>query len=153
MSRIMTAISLPDGATEAATVADIPSLWNAKYKQYLGLDVSNDYKNGPMQDVHWASGTLGYFPSYTLGAMYAAQFMWALTRAAEAKSSSSWQSLDAMIERGDFSFVHSWFREHLWSRASLYSVDEIVRDATGEVLNGKFYRAHLERRYLGRGIV
>ena len=54
-------------------VADIPELWDAKMQQWLGLSTKGNYQNGCMQDIHWTDGSFGYFPSYTLGAMYAAQ--------------------------------------------------------------------------------
>ncbi|HEY7865828.1 MAG TPA: carboxypeptidase M32, partial [Psychromonas sp.] len=60
--------------------ADIPELWDLKMQQYLGLSTAGNYKNGCMQDIHWTDGAFGYFPSYTLGAMYAAQFMTAMKK-------------------------------------------------------------------------
>ncbi|XBV08512.1 carboxypeptidase M32, partial [Chromobacterium phragmitis] len=85
--------------------------------------------------------TFGYFPSYTLGAMYAAQYFAAMRRAMP--------GLDAGIGRGELEPVFGWLRENIWSQGSLWRTDELVSRATGEALNPAHYRAHLEARYLG----
>jgi carboxypeptidase Taq len=129
--------ALIDGAIEAE---DIPALWDEKMQAYLGLDTRGNYRNGCLQDIHWPSGSFGYFPSYTLGAMYAAQYF--------ASMRAQHPDLDARIAAGDLSPVFDWLRTHIWSQASLWPTDELVQRATGEVLNPAHFRAHLERRYL-----
>lgn len=121
-------------------VDDIPALWDEKMAQLLDLDTRGDYRNGPMQDIHWPSGAFGYFPCYTLGAMYAAQWFAAIRRGAP--------DLDAQIARGDLSTVFGWLREHVWLAASRYETDELTRRATGTSLDAAHLRAHLEARYL-----
>ncbi|MGR5545601.1 carboxypeptidase M32 [Vibrio sp. PNB22_2_2] len=119
---------------------DVPELWNEKMKAYLGLSTEGNYKNGCLQDIHWTDGSFGYFPSYTLGAMYAAQFMAAMKQSVD---------VDAAIRSGDLSPVFTWLADNIWSKGSLLTTDELVSKATGEVLNAKHFKAHLENRYLG----
>jgi carboxypeptidase Taq len=129
--------ALIDGAIEAA---DIPALWDEKMQAYLGLDTRGNFRDGCLQDIHWPSGSFGYFPSYTLGAMYAAQYF-ATMRAQHA-------DLDAHIAAGDLAPVMNWLQANIWSQASLWPTDELVQRATGETLHPANFRAHLERRYL-----
>ena len=120
---------------------DIPALWDAKMMDLLGLDTRGNYKDGPLQDVHWSEGGFGYFPCYSLGAMFAAQWFAAMRRATP--------ELDARIGAGDFSPVFDWLREHIWSQASRWTTDELAVRASGETLNPAHFKAHLEARYLG----
>lgn len=129
--------ALVDGEIEAD---DIPALWDEKMRDYLGLDTRGNYRDGCMQDVHWGHGLVGYFPSYTLGAMYAAQYFATIRRGVP--------DLDARIAAGDLAPVFDWLDAHIWSQASRYGTDELVRRATGEPLNPAHFRAHLEARYL-----
>jgi carboxypeptidase Taq len=82
----------------------------------------------------------GYFPCYSLGAMYAAQWFAAMRGATP--------DLDARIARGDLAKVFDWLRANVWSQASLWTTDELVQRASGEALNPAHFRAHLEQRYL-----
>ncbi|MCV2402266.1 hypothetical protein OFY17_05120 [Marinomonas sp. C2222] len=84
-------------------------------------------------------GAFGYFPSYTLGAMYAAQF-----KATMAKT----VNIEAAIQSGDLSPIFQWLNDNTWSQASLHTTDELVKRATGEVLNAEHFKKHLEGRYL-----
>lgn len=120
---------------------DVPELWDAKMTEYLGLSTAGNFKDGPMQDVHWPSGAFGYFPSYTLGAMMAAQQWAAVERAVP--------DAPAQIARGDFSAINAWRKANIWSKASMLSTPEIMRQATGEPLNARHFENHLRRRYLG----
>lgn len=120
---------------------DVPEAWDAKMTEYLGLSTAGNFKDGPMQDVHWPSGAFGYFPSYTLGAMMAAQ-QWAAVERAVPDAA-------AQIARGDFSAINAWRSENIWSKASMLSTPEIMRQATGEPLNAKYFEQHLRQRYLG----
>ncbi|MBC7941682.1 MAG: carboxypeptidase M32, partial [Chitinophagaceae bacterium] len=120
---------------------DVPALWDAKMKELLGLDTRGNFKDGPLQDVHWPEALFGYFPCYSLGAMYAAQWFAAMRRALP--------DVDASIGQGDLSPVFDWLREHIWSQASRWPTEELARRASGEALNPAHFRAHLEARYLG----
>ncbi len=122
-------------------VEDIPALWDAKMQELLGLDTRGNFKDGPMQDVHWGAGLFGYFPCYTLGAMYAAQ--WFATMRRERPS------LDADIAKGELTPVFDWLKDRIWQQGSRYETPELVQRASGEPLNTAHFRRHLESRYLG----
>ncbi|MGR5238871.1 carboxypeptidase M32 [Vibrio alfacsensis] len=119
---------------------DVPELWNEKMKAYLGLSTEANYKNGCMQDIHWTDGSFGYFPSYTLGAMYAAQFMAAMKKTVD---------VDTAIRSGDLTPIFTWLSDNIWSKGSLLTTDDLVSQATGEVLNAQHFKDHLVNRYLG----
>jgi carboxypeptidase Taq len=128
---------LIEGEIEAE---DIPALWDERMQELLGLDTRGNFKDGPLQDVHWPSGMFGYFPCYSLGAMYAAQWFAAMRR--------TMPDLDARIARGDLAAVFDWLRDKVWTQASLWTTDELARRASGEALNPAHFKAHLEARYL-----
>jgi len=132
--------ALIEGEIEAE---DIPALWDGKMDALLGLDTRGNYQDGCLQDAHWTEGAFGYFPSYTLGAMYAAQWFAAMRSAVP--------DLDARIAQGDLGPVFDWLRANIWSQASRWETPELVRRASGEALNPAHFRAHLEARYLGAG--
>ncbi|NOH82065.1 carboxypeptidase M32 [Vibrio sp. RE86] len=120
---------------------DVPELWNSKMQQYLGLSTQGNFKNGCMQDIHWTDGAFGYFPSYTLGAMYAAQFMTAMQRSVD---------IDSAIVSGDLTPIFNWLGENIWSKGSLLTTEELVKQATGETLNASHFQQHLTQRYLNQ---
>ena len=122
--------------------ADIPEAWNAKMTEYLGLSTIDSPQDGPMQDVHWPSGAFGYFPSYTLGAMVAAQ-QWAALEKAQPNARSA-------MSRGEFADINAWRRDNIWSQGSRWSTPELITRATGEPLNADYFMNHLKRRYLGQ---
>ena len=119
---------------------DIPNLWAQKMQDYLGVDIQGSYENGCLQDIHWPMGMFGYFPSYTLGAMYAAQYF------APCVPSTN---LDAQVQAGNLSVVMGWLDTHIWSQASRWNTDALVQRATGEPLNPFALRAALARAVLG----
>jgi len=119
---------------------DVPSLWDAKMAELLDVDTRGNFKDGPMQDVHWPEALFGYFPCYSLGAMYAAQWFAAIRRAHP--------GVDDDISRGHLAPVFDWLREKVWLQASLLETDELARQASGEPLNPAFLEAHLRSRYL-----
>jgi carboxypeptidase Taq len=118
---------------------DIPELWDLKMQSYLGLSTKDNYKNGCMQDIHWTDGAFGYFPSYTLGAMYAAQFMASMKQSVD---------VDSAIQSGDLTPIFTWLSDNIWSKGSLLTTDELVKQATGETLNATYFKQHLKTRYL-----
>jgi carboxypeptidase Taq len=119
---------------------DVPALWDAGMMELLGVDTRGNYGDGPLQDVHWPESLFGYFPCYSLGAMYAAQWFAAMRRAMP--------DLDERIGRGDLGAVFDWLRDNIWCQASRWTTDELARRASGEVLNPAHFKAHLETRYL-----
>ena len=129
--------SLIEGTIE---VDDIPALWDEAMQSLLGIDTRGDYRDGCMQDVHWPAGVFGYFPCYTLGAMYAAQWFAAIR--------ARWSDLDTRIARGELAPVFDWLRDNIWSQASRWSSDELAMRASGEALNPVHFRRHLDARYL-----
>lgn len=121
-------------------LADLPDFWDQQMQQYLGISTKNNYRDGCMQDIHWAVGEFGYFPSYTLGAMYAAQFRFALEK--------QLGSLDVLLENDRLPEVLSWLQQHIWQQGSLLDTDTLVQQATGEPLNPDYLHRHLRQRYL-----
>lgn len=121
-------------------VDDIPELWNQKMKHYLQVDVGNQHGKGCMQDIHWPMGAIGYFPSYTLGAMYAAQFFAALKK--------SLPNVEEHIQQGRLEPVFEWLNQNIWSQGCRYNTGELVIRATGEPLNSTYFKKHLQQRYL-----
>ncbi|MBR1780027.1 MAG: carboxypeptidase M32 [Oscillospiraceae bacterium] len=120
------------------TVDEIPALWNAKYKAYLGLDVPSDTV-GCLQDVHWTGGWgFGYFPSYALGNAYGAQIMRVLRREMD---------VDAVIRAGELWRVRDWLKERVFSCASLLDPKQWLVQVTGESLNVNYYLDYLEEKF------
>ena len=128
-----------DLVSGALKPVDIPEAWNQKMTQYLNLSTKDNMKDGPMQDVHWPAGAFGYFPSYTLGAMMAAQQWAAITR--------EHPNANEEITKGDFTFTTEWRRKNIWEKASTVSTPELMRQATGEPLNAKYFIQHVKQRY------
>lgn len=121
-------------------VEDIPALWNVKMQSYLGLDTVGDYRNGCMQDIHWTDGAFGYFPTYTLGAMYAAQLF--------DSARSAMPKLSEDIAAGNLTELFHWLQQNIWRHASRYPTDTLITNATGKTLDPSYFRQHLESRYL-----
>jgi carboxypeptidase Taq len=119
--------------------ADIPEAWDAGMRDYLGLSTIDNFADGPMQDVHWPCGAFGYFPSYTLGAMMAAQQWTALK--------TDHPAVEQEIAKGRFDTANDWRREKIWSQGSRYSTPDLLERATGEKLNATHFIDHLKARY------
>jgi carboxypeptidase Taq len=118
---------------------ELPAVWDEKMQSYLGLSTLGNDKNGCMQDVHWPAGLFGYFPAYTFGAVIAAQLF--------AGACRDFSGIPAGIAKGDFSHLHGWLNEKVWSRGSRVHTLEMVEDAAGPLSVAPF-RKHLETRYL-----
>ncbi len=121
-------------------VADIPNAWNERMIRYLGLSTDGNLRDGCMQDVHWFAGLFGYFPTYTLGALMAAQWF--------AAASAAIPDLDAQIASGEFAPLLGWLRREIHGRGQLKTAQELLTEVTGERLSLRYFKAHLERRYL-----
>jgi carboxypeptidase Taq len=122
-------------------VKDLPEAWNAAMQSYLGRSTEGDFANGCMQDVHWFAGLYGYFPTYTLGALAAAQWF-ATARNADA------QILEG-ISRGDLQPLLTWLRANIHGQGRRLSLQPLLTEVTGQPLNSEFFRQHLRARYLG----
>ncbi|KAF9171532.1 hypothetical protein BGX21_007816 [Mortierella sp. AD011] len=121
------------------TVAEVPGIWNAKYKEYLGLEVKED-RQGCLQDTHWALGLIGYFPTYTLGSIYAVQIFNAAKEAIP--------NLDQHIAKGEFHVLKKWLNENIHEQGSLReSGDDLIKDLTGKSLDSKIYVRYLTEKY------
>lgn len=118
-------------------VADVPAEWNRLYKEYLGVDVPNDAK-GCLQDVHWAGGMMGYFPSYALGSAYGAQML--------AKMEDDLGDVYADVAAGDLSQVTAWLKEKIHRHASFRKPGELFREVCGE-FDAKYYTDYLTKKY------
>ncbi len=122
-------------------VDDLPGAWDEKMRAGLGLATGDNHHDGCMQDVHWAAGLFGYFPSYTLGALIAAQLMATLRR--------EHPSLDDEVRQGRFENIGAWLERRIWSRGSQLTTPDLLEEATGQALDPQYFKAHLQRRYLG----
>ncbi|TGB04573.1 carboxypeptidase M32 [Halobacillus salinus] len=118
-------------------VADLPTLWNEKMKEYFGIEPPTDAE-GVLQDIHWAGGAFGYFPSYALGYMYAAQF---------ANQMQKEIDVEEHIKNGDFQPIKAWLTEHIHQYGKMKKPLEIVKDVTGEGLNPDYIVAYLTEKY------
>jgi carboxypeptidase Taq len=120
-------------------VAELPGAWNDGLRDLLGISPPDDAR-GCLQDIHWYDGSFGYFPSYTLGAMAAAQLMAAARRAHP--------DLDEALARGDLSVLTGWLATHVHARGSLLGFNDLLREATGNPLDPKDFQDHLRARYI-----
>ncbi len=119
---------------------DIPELWNLKMKEYLGISTEGNYQDGCMQDMHWPAGAFGYFPSYSLGAMTAAQLFTAVQK--------TLPTLKADLKAGNLHPVLQWLKGHIWTQASFSATNELLTHATGETLNPSYFHKYIEAKYL-----
>ncbi|HLM84441.1 MAG TPA: carboxypeptidase M32 [Candidatus Bathyarchaeia archaeon] len=119
-------------------VEDLPKIWNAKMEEYLGVAVPND-KEGVLQDVHWSGGAIGYFPSYTLGNLYAAQFF--------AAAKKDMPNLEKEIAAGEFSPLLEWLREKIHMHGKFFSAGDLVREVTGESLTSQYFIDYLKEKF------
>jgi len=119
---------------------DLPGAWNDGMRELVGVAPPDD-RDGCLQDIHWYCGLWGYFPTYTLGAMTAAQ----LFQAATAQD----PSIRPGLAKGDFKPLLGWLRTNVHQRASSVSAPELLTDATGKPLDTEAFQRHLQTRYLG----
>lgn len=119
--------------------ADLPSAWNDGMQRLLGIRPPSDTE-GCLQDIHWPGGSFGYFPSYTVGALIAAQLREAMER--------TLGSVDALVEQGDFPAIMGWLSTHVHRHASSMSMQELLEKATGTSLSVEPFTRHLTARYL-----
>jgi carboxypeptidase Taq len=119
-------------------VKDLPTIWNNKMEEYLGITPSTD-SEGVLQDVHWSFGGLGYFPSYTLGNLYAAQILNTIER--------DMPEFYQNIESGKFELINNWLTTKIHQFGSLISANELIVKVTGEELNSKYLADYLNTKY------
>jgi carboxypeptidase Taq len=127
--------ALIEGSIE---VKDLPSYWNKKYKDYLGIDVPDDTR-GVLQDIHWSHGSFGYFPTYSLGSFYASQFY--------SKAKEEIPGLENEISKGNMKPMLGWLREKIHKHGKFYSAEELCVNITGEKLNFRYFMDHARSKY------
>jgi carboxypeptidase Taq len=118
-------------------VRDLPGVWNAKYKEYLDLDVPDDAR-GCLQDVHWSSASIGYFPTYTLGNLYSAQIF--------ETACAAIPDLDEQIARGEFAPLRTWLNENIHAHGRRYRAAELCQKVTGRPLGADPLLRYLESK-------
>ncbi|MBI3342097.1 carboxypeptidase M32 [Candidatus Curtissbacteria bacterium] len=118
---------------------DLPEAWRAKMKKYLGVVPQTD-RDGVLQDMHWAGGSFGYFPAYALGNLYASQFLHYMKKEID---------VDGELEKGHLGSVLYWLNENVHKHGSRYWPDELVKVATGESLNPKYFLNYLSEKFTG----
>ncbi len=119
-------------------IKDLPTVWNEKMKKYLGIEPEND-SEGVLQDVHWSHGSFGYFPTYFLGTMTAAQ----LWRVIKNQILNSKNQLNPEILKE----IREWLRENLHKHGKLYTAGDLINQITGEPLNPNYYLEYLEKKF------
>lgn len=119
-------------------VDELPQIWNELMQKYLGIIPPSDAL-GVLQDSHWSSGAFGYFPSYTLGAMYACQFYRTLLR--------EQPDTEDQIAAGNFAPIKAWLNDKIHRQGRLHTPQELVRQVTGESLNPDHFIDHLQHKY------
>jgi carboxypeptidase Taq len=124
----------------ALNTKDIPAKWNELYDKYLGVTPKDD-KTGVLQDVHWSHGSFGYFPTYTLGSFYAAQFF--------ARAGKDIMGLSSKITNGELTALLPWLREKIHRHGRRYTSEELCERVTGEKLNTAFFMQYIENKYAG----
>ena len=118
-------------------VADLPEAWNARMKEYLGIDVPDDAR-GVLQDMHWSGGSLGYFPTYALGNVMSVQ-IWE-------RAVGDLGDLDDRFERGEFGELREWLREHLYKLGAKFTPQETIERVTGNHIDAKPYLRYLREK-------
>jgi len=120
------------------SVAELPEVWNQKYKDYLGMKIEND-SEGVMQDTHWASGYFGYFPSYALGNIYGGHILHKME-----EDMPNWRNL---LMKGDFHDIKQWLTKNVHSYGNLYDPADLLKKITGEKIDIKHFIDYLDAKY------
>lgn len=127
-----------DILTNKLAVKDLPEAWNAKYEEYLGITPRNDAE-GCLQDVHWSMGSIGYFPTYSMGNLLSYQIWAALQR--------DLGDTDSLIESGEFAPILGWLSDKIYSQGRKYTPKDLVHNVTGKPMSADDYLAGLGEKY------
>ena len=119
-------------------VDELPAAWNERMRTLVGIEVPKDAV-GVLQDVHWSAGLVGYFPTYTLGTLYSAQFLAAIER--------ELGPVDAIVRAGEYDRLLGWMREHVHRRGATVAPEQIALDATGEAPGHEALMRYLRVKY------
>jgi carboxypeptidase Taq len=117
---------------------DIPAFWNEQYKKHLNVDVPGD-RQGCLQDVHWSHGSFGYFPTYSLGSFYAAQFF--------ATAEKQLSGLKEQIAAGETRGLLQWLRDNIHNKGRFYLSEDLCKEVTGETLNVDHFNDYVLEKY------
>ena len=118
-------------------VSEVPAVWNDRMEEYLGFRPDNDAE-GCLQDIHWVNGAFGYFPTYTLGSVLAAQIDAAAREDVD---------VDARVRAGEFDPIREWLREHVHSHGARYTTPDLVEEATGEAFTADHFLGYVDDKY------
>lgn len=120
------------------TIAELPEVWKQKYQEILGVTPANDAE-GVLQDIHWAAGYVGYFPTYLVANLAAAQLATTID--------ASCGHLDDLIAEGDFATVNQWLKENIFTYGAQYSTSQLLKSASGSPLSSQPYMDYLLKKY------
>ncbi len=137
MIRFEIEVGLIEGSLE---VRDLPEIWADRYKTFLGLEVP-DQKRGVLQDIHWSHGSIGYFPTYSLGSFYAAQLYQQATK--------DIPGLEKQLSTGQSSALLAWLRQHIHAHGRRFSSEELCLRITGQPLQFDCFMDYARRKYSG----
>lgn len=126
--------------TSELDIKDLSGAWNDMYHKYLGVTPPGD-KQGVLQDIHWAHGSFGYFPTYSLGSFYAAQYY--------DKAATEIENMEEQLAQGDYSQVLSWLRRNIHKHGRRYTSDELCHKVTGSGLDFKSFMNYATKKYSG----
>lgn len=116
---------------------DIPAYWHEQYKKYLGIEVPDDV-SGCLQDVHWSHGSFGYFATYSIGSLYAAQFYESIK--------NKHADIENDIENGQYLKVLEWLHNNVYKHGRYFNSEELCLNATGEYLNSKYFINYISNK-------
>ena len=123
---------------EKINVSELPQIWDQKMEDFLGITPKTDTE-GVLQDMHWSGGSIGYFPTYAIGTIYASQIF--------KKIKEVNQNVNNEIEKGEFGYILNWLKENIHDYGRLLTADEIIKNACGEGLNSKVFVDYLKDKY------
>lgn len=127
-----------DVLTRAVSIDDLAEAWRAKYREYLGVDPKND-GDGVLQDVHWSRGSIGYFPTYTMGNLISWQVWFALQK--------DIADTDSLMEKGDFGPILEWLQQKIYSRGKRFLPGDLVHQVTGQGMTADAYVRGMREKY------
>lgn len=123
--------------TEDIDINELPNIWNRKYEEYLGMTPSTNAE-GVLQDIHWAFGLYGYFPTYALGSAYAAQIAAHMEKDLD---------IEALMKAQDFKAIKEWLTEKIHQHGKIYAPNQLFQRSFGEEFNADYYVKHLTKKY------
>ena len=127
-----------DLCSDKITVSELPQVWNEKYREYLGIDVPDD-ANGVLQDTHWASGYLGYFPSYALGNIYDGMLLDKMQQ-----DMPDWLN---GVAKGEILPIVNWMKEKVHVQSAMYDPADLMEKVTGKKLTAEPFLDYVENKY------